>query len=115
MEPVPEKDVRFSDPASPPTPWSDVRRVLETAELFWISTIRRDGRPHVTPLPAVWTEGRLHFCTGSAEQKAMNLASNPNVVLTTGCNQWKIGLDVVVEGTAVRVTDTARLQELADL
>ena len=115
MEPVPEKDVRFSDPASPPTPWSDVRRVLETAELFWISTVRRDGRPHVTPLPAVWSEDRLHFCTGAAEQKAVNLVGNQDVVLTTGCNRWKNGLDVVVEGTAVRVTDTARLRELADL
>ncbi|MEY2430546.1 MAG: hypothetical protein QOC92_271 [Acidimicrobiaceae bacterium] len=115
MEPVPEQDVRFGDPASPPTPWSGVRRVLETAELFWISTVRRDGRPHVTPLPAVWTDGCLHFCTGPAEQKAVNLVGNPAVVLTTGCNQWKHGLDVVVEGRAVQLTDDARLRTLADL
>ena len=93
MEPVPEQDVRFGDPASPPTAWSDVRRVLETAELFWVSTVRRDGRPHVTPLPAVWTDDCLHFCTGAAEQKAVNLVGNPEVVLTTGGNQWKHGLD----------------------
>lgn len=115
MEPVPEQDVRFGDPASPPTPWSDVRRVLETAELFWVSTVRRDGRPHVTPLPAVWTDDCLHFCTGPAEQKAVNLVGNPEVVLTTGCNQWKHGLDVVVEGSAVQLTDDARLRKLADL
>ena len=115
MEPVPEQDIRFGDPESPPTPWSEVRRVLETAELFWISTVRRDGRPHVTPLPAVWSDDRLHFCTGPAEQKAVNLAANPRVVLITGCNQWKQGLDVVVEGHAVRVADDARLRVLADL
>ncbi len=115
MEPAPEQDIRFGDPESPPTPWPDVRRVLETAELFWISTVRRDGRPHVTPLPAVWSDDRLHFCTGPAEQKAVNVAANPRVVLMTGCNQWKQGLDVVVEGHAVRVTDDARLRVLADL
>ena len=115
MEPAPEQDVRFGDPASAPTPWSDVCRMLDTAELFWISTVRRDGRPHVTPLPAVWTDDCLHFCTGAAEQKAVNLVGNPEVVLTTGCNQWKRGLDVVVEGSAVRVTDDARLRHLADL
>jgi hypothetical protein len=115
MEPAPEQDVRFGDPASAPTPWSDVCRVLDTAELFWISTVRRDGRPHVTPLPAVWTDDCLHFCTGAAEQKAVNLVGNAEVVLTTGCNQWKYGLDVVVEGSAVRVIDDARLRDLGDL
>ena len=29
-------------------------------------------------------DGRLHFCTGPAEQKAVNLARNPHVALTTG-------------------------------
>jgi nitroimidazol reductase NimA-like FMN-containing flavoprotein (pyridoxamine 5'-phosphate oxidase superfamily) len=112
---VPEQDIRFGDPASPPTPWADTLQVLETAELFWITTVRRDGRPHVTPLPAVWHEGRLHFCTGLEEQKARNLEASPDVALTTGNNRWKEGLDVVVEGEAVRVEDDARLQALADL
>lgn len=115
MEPTPEQDLRFGDPASSPTPWSDVVRVLDTAELFWISTVRRDGRPHVAPLPAVWVDDCLHFCTGAAEQKAVNLVGNPEVVLTTGCNKWKHGLDVVVEGRAVRLTDDACLRRLADL
>jgi general stress protein 26 len=115
MEPVTEQDVRFGDPESPPTPWPEARRVLETAELFWISTVRSDGRPHVTPLPAVWHRDRLHFCTGPEEQKAVNLAGNPHVALTTGANRWKEGLDLVVEGTAVRVADDATLRTLADL
>ena len=115
MEPSAEQDPRFGDPDSPPTPWSEARRVLETAELFWISTVRSDGRPHVTPLPAVWHDGRLHFCTGAAEQKAVNLAGNPHVALTTGTNRWKEGLDLVVEGSAVQVTDGVRLRALADL
>jgi len=115
MEPVPEQDIRFGDPESAPTPWDDAVRVLEAAELFWISTVRTDGRPHVTPLPAVWLDGRLHFCTGPAEQKAVNIARNPQVALTTGTNRWKEGLDLVVEGSAVQVTDDARLRTLADL
>jgi nitroimidazol reductase NimA-like FMN-containing flavoprotein (pyridoxamine 5'-phosphate oxidase superfamily) len=115
MEPTPEQDVRFGDPESPPTPWAEALSVLETAELFWISTVRADGRPHVTPLPAVWLDDRLHFCTGPVEQKAVNLAGNPQVALTTGSNRWKDGLDLVVEGVAVQVTNDARLRTLADL
>jgi general stress protein 26 len=114
MEPTPEPDVRFGDAAASATPWGDAVRVLETAELFWISTVREGGQPHVTPLPAIWFEDRLHFCTGQEEQKAVNIAGNPRVALTTGSNRWKEGLDLVVEGTAVRVTDDSRLRTLAD-
>jgi pyridoxine/pyridoxamine 5'-phosphate oxidase len=114
MEPAAEQDLRFGDPAAPATPWADTRRILQAAELFWIATVRPGGQPHVTPLPAVWYEERLHFCTGEGEQKALNIARNPQVAMTTGCNLWKEGLDLVVEGTAVRVTDESRLRTLAD-
>lgn len=106
-------DERFSEPGEEAVSWEETERVLEGAQLFWISTVRRDGRPHVTPLLAVWSEGALHFCTGPEEQKAVNLAGNPRVALTTGCNTWDKGLDVVVEGDAERVTDEATLRDLA--
>jgi Pyridoxamine 5'-phosphate oxidase len=82
--------------------------------MFWITTVRADGRPHVSPLVAVWLDGALHFSTGAQEQKAVNLRANPNVVLTTGCNDWRQGLDVVLEGVAIRQTDDALLRRLAE-
>jgi general stress protein 26 len=113
-EPATALDPRFSDPDARPTSWNDAERALQAAELFWITTVRADGRPHVTPLVAVWLDGAVHFTTGADEQKAVNLRANPHVILTTGCNQWDRGLDVVVEGDAVRTTDAATLQRLAD-
>ena len=113
-DPVTAIDSRFSDPEANATVWNETRRVLESAQLFWISTVRADGRPHVTPLPAVWLDGALHFTTGATEQKAVNLQHNAHVILTTGCNTWDRGLDVVVEGDAVRITDDALLARLAD-
>jgi general stress protein 26 len=113
-DPVTELDSRFSGPGAVVTPWEEVSRALNEAELFWISTVRADGCPHVTPLPAVWQDGTLYFCTGAAEQKGVNLARNPHCALTTGNNTWKVGLDVVVEGSARRVTDEVRLRHLAD-
>jgi nitroimidazol reductase NimA-like FMN-containing flavoprotein (pyridoxamine 5'-phosphate oxidase superfamily) len=107
-------DCRFSAPGAVPTPWDDTQRVIDDAELFWISTVRRDGRPQVTPLSAVWQDGALHFCTGAAEQKGVNLANNAHCTLTTGNNTWKSGLDVVIEGDAHRITDEGRLVRLAD-
>ena len=72
-DPSTRLDERFSDPETRPTSWSAARAALEAAELFWISTVRADGRPHVTPLVAVWLDDALHFCTGPGEQKALIL------------------------------------------
>jgi len=113
-EPAPRIDTRFSDPESRATAWTDATTVLEEAELYWLSTVRGDGRPHVTPLIGVWADGAVHFCTGPREQKYRNLESNAQVALTTGQNAWADGLDVVVEGRAVRVADQDTLQRLAD-
>ncbi|QIJ62259.1 pyridoxamine 5'-phosphate oxidase family protein [Streptomyces sp. JB150] len=106
-------DPRYSDETATATPWPEAEKLLAGAELFCFSTVRPDGRPHVTPLPAVWSAGELHFCTGPEERKARNLAANPQVVLTTGTNTWDRGYDLVVEGEAVRVTDDGRLREPA--
>ena len=112
--PLTSLDQRFSDPDAVATGWEQTRQALEAAQLFWITTVRADGRPHVTPLVAVWTDDTLYFCTGAEEQKAVNLRANPHVVLTTGCNGWEDGLDVMVEGEAVRVTGAEELKPLAE-
>jgi hypothetical protein len=114
-EPIGTLDPHFSTPGATARPWSDVDQALTEAKIFWLSTVRRDGRPHVTPLPAVWLGGELHFCTGAAEQKAVNLTNEPRCALTTGTPLQHEGLDVVVEGAAVRVTEQDRLAELAGL
>jgi general stress protein 26 len=110
-EPITQLDTRHGAQGEA-TPWEETRRVLETAELFWLSTVRADGRPHVTPLVAVWHDGAIHFTTAATAQKTVNLRGNQHVILTTGCNQTE-GLTVVVEGDAVQVTDQDALERLA--
>jgi nitroimidazol reductase NimA-like FMN-containing flavoprotein (pyridoxamine 5'-phosphate oxidase superfamily) len=112
-QPTTTLDRRFSDPNAVAMDWNETRRLLETAQIFWICTVRADGRPHVTPLVAVWLDNAIYFCTGATEQKAINLNRNAHVILMTGCNQWNRGADVVVEGEAVRVTDNELLARLA--
>ena len=107
-------DKRFSDPEAEPTPWADAFGALERAELYWITTVRADGRPHVTPLIGVAADDAVYFCTGLDEQKGRNLQHSDRVALTTGKNTWAKGLDVVVEGRAVRIADDDELQRLAD-
>lgn len=114
-DPTPELHEGFSEPGADPTRWADVVEILADSEISWLSTVRRDGRPHVTPIPTVWRNERLHFCTGDQEQKCVNLSRDPRCILTTGTNALHVGTDVVVEGTAVRVTDRDELVELAAL
>jgi Pyridoxamine 5'-phosphate oxidase len=106
-------DKRFSE-ADAPVDWSTVTDALTNAELYWLTTVRPDGRPHVTPLVGIWVDDGFVFCTGPDEQKARNLEHCTSVAITTGANAWKDGLDVVVEGSAERITGTAELTPFAD-
>jgi hypothetical protein len=86
-------DPRYGDASATPPPWAAIERLLTEAQLYWIITVRPDGRPHAVPLVGVWHEGAFAFCTGPQEQKQRNLD--------------------VVEGTAVRVRDPEVLRRLA--
>lgn len=103
---------RFSSEGTISTAWIDAREFLDSARIYWLATVRPDGRPHVTPLFSVLVDGALYFSTGPGERKAKNLAANSQCVILTGCNQVD-ELDVVVEGEAVRVIDEHRLQHIA--
>lgn len=110
--PTVELDAPYSSPDSAATEWERTYSTLAEAAIYWLATVRTDGRPHITPVIAVCTGDAVHVCTGPDEQKAKNLLDNSNVVVMTGTNLWS-GLDVVVEGRAVRVTDDHALRDLA--
>ena len=75
--------------------------------------MRRDGRPHVTPLPAIWLGGMLYFCTGSHEQKTKNQQSNPPLRPHSRRQPVPVWARCGRRGTAARITSPARLQRLA--
>jgi general stress protein 26 len=112
-EPVTELEPHFSSDDATAAAWAEARERLEKAEVYWISTVRPDGRPHVTPLVAVWLDGALYFASGPDERKSKNLAHNPLCVITTGCNVLE-GIDLVVEGDATVVSDETTLRRVAD-
>lgn len=113
IEPAGELHARFSSEDATATPWADVRRGLDEADLAWLTTVRPDGHPHVTPLIFVWLDAAVYFTTGPSERKAKNLTSSPHCILTTGCNALDRGLDVVIEGEATVVSDPARSRQVA--
>jgi len=100
---------------NPPLPWSRALDQLEAAadtqapRTTWLSTVRPDGRPHLTGVGALWVDGRFYFTSGARTRKSRNLAANPNCALSMVLK----GLDLAVEGRAEKVTDPATLERLA--
>ncbi|HLY30926.1 MAG TPA: pyridoxamine 5'-phosphate oxidase family protein, partial [Ktedonobacterales bacterium] len=77
-----------------------------TKKSYWLATTRPDGRPHVAAVGALWLDGRFYFTSGDGTHKSRNLAENPSCVISVTLPD----LDLVVEGIATQVTDSATLQ-----
>jgi Pyridoxamine 5'-phosphate oxidase len=112
-EPIAELHGGYSSPGAEATPWSVAWQAFERAEIYWLSTVRADGRPHITPVVAVCLDGVAYVSSGPQEQKVQNLGSNAHCILMTGTNAMSTSLDVIVEGDAIRVTDAATLAAVA--
>jgi predicted small secreted protein len=113
QQPVATLDARYSGPDARAVPWPEAAGLLEQAELFWVSTIRPDGRLHVTPVVGVWLDGAFYFSSGAGEQKSKNLAVNRQCAVTSGCNTWEAGFDIVLHGEAVVASDLPLLRRVA--
>jgi len=59
-EPIAELHQQFSSEGATSTAWAEARSLLESADVYWLSTVRPDGRPHVTPMVSIWLDGALY-------------------------------------------------------
>lgn len=103
-----------------PLEWARVMGALKQAGALdaadaggrtWLATTRRDGRPHVMPVGAIWDQGSFYFTAGAGTQKAKNLSHDPRCTITVAAP----GTDIVVEAEAHRVTDDGELRRVAEL
>ena len=94
-----------------PMPWSRALKQLgaTAAGTYWLATTNPDGRPHVAAIGALWVDGKIYFTSGTRTRKSRNLAANPNCVVSVSLT----GIDLVLEGTAVRLSDRPTLLRLA--
>jgi general stress protein 26 len=111
--PVGTIDPRYSMPGASPAAWADVLARLDQAQVALFTTVRADGRPHATPVAFVRREDAIAVTTGFDEQKARNLTHHSGCLLAVGSDALDEGLDVVIEATAERVTDTPALEAIA--
>jgi Pyridoxamine 5'-phosphate oxidase len=71
----------FSSDCATPTAWTQARAGLWDAPLYWLSTVRPDGRPHVNPLLGIWLDAAGYFCIGPPGAKP-GIRQNQQRVLT---------------------------------
>jgi hypothetical protein len=102
-----------------PLPWSRARRQLigetkrpykaEEQRRSWLATAGPGGRVHLTGIGALWADDKFYLTSGPRTRKSRNLARNKRCVIAVNLDD----LDLVVEGTARRVTDDKTLRRLA--
>jgi nitroimidazol reductase NimA-like FMN-containing flavoprotein (pyridoxamine 5'-phosphate oxidase superfamily) len=120
-DPTSERNLDGYD--APLIPWAKVRERLDQGvtqppgtggpdrHTYWLATTNPDGSPHVMPLGVLWIDGSFYFNAGPGTRKARNIANNPRCVVTVATHPF----DIVVEGEAVKVTDDAELQRIAEV
>lgn len=97
-----------------PIPWSRAKKQLEVPTdentTHFLATVRPDGRPHVAGVGALWFEDKFYIVSGPGTRKSRNLAERPDCVISVKLDD----LDLVVEGSARRVTDGPTLERIAE-
>src|SRR5918911_2460896 len=87
-------------------PWTWAEQRLRRSHNYWVITVRPDGTPHAMPVWGIWVDQRFVFSTGAKSRKARNLQANPSCVVCTE----RSAEAVIVEGTAVTISDRERLK-----
>jgi hypothetical protein len=76
----------------------------------WLTTINSDGSPHVTPVGVAQLDDVWYFTSGPGTRKSRNIAADARCVVNVATQPF----DLVLEGTAARVTDPDELRTVAD-
>lgn len=92
------RDLLFAE-STPPGPGTS----------FFLGTVRPDGRPHAAAVGAVALDGDIYFTSGPETRKSRNLAASSACTVSVNLS----GIDLVMEGSAARVTDRETLETLA--
>jgi nitroimidazol reductase NimA-like FMN-containing flavoprotein (pyridoxamine 5'-phosphate oxidase superfamily) len=94
--------------ATRPMAWSEADRLLTESRVYWLASVRTDGRPHVVPSDGIWLGAALYF-GGSPETVHMrNVRATGHAVAHVGDG---LAAAVIVEGT---VTDETPTQDVAE-
>jgi hypothetical protein len=117
-EPTDAKNLDGYD--TPLIPWERVQAVLDQEisqapgtggpdrHTCWLATIDPGGRPHVVGIGAHQVDGAWYFTSGPSARKSKNLTRDARCTISVALDDF----DLVVEGSAERVTDGPTLERI---
>ncbi|MFI5890757.1 pyridoxamine 5'-phosphate oxidase family protein [Actinoplanes sp. NPDC051513] len=110
-EPRETKNIdRYGDPEMP---WSRAEQALSAPpakeNTYFLGTCRADGTPHSAGIGPQWLDGLLYFTSNPTTRKSRDLAVNPRCTISARLP----GIDLVLDGSAERMTDAGTLERLA--
>jgi hypothetical protein len=76
-------------------PWSRASERLRGSYIYWVSTTRKDDRPHSIPVWGIWLDETLYFSNGAVT--ARNLARDPRVSVHLESGEDVVIIEGVVE------------------
>ena len=76
-------------------PWSRVSERMRGSYIYWVSTTRKDGRPHSIPVWGIWLDETLYFSNGALT--ARNLTRDPRVSVNLESGEDVVIIEGVVE------------------
>jgi hypothetical protein len=78
-------------------PWAHADARLQSAQNYWLATVRPDGRPHVSPVWGAWVDGRLYFDGHPRTQWIRNVRANGRLAVHLESAEDVIILEGVAE------------------
>jgi pyridoxine/pyridoxamine 5'-phosphate oxidase len=113
----PTADLLFSEADATPfstdektlKPWSQAQKCLEAASRIWITTVRKDGRPHTAPVLLLWRDDTAYVTSRPSARKAQNLLDNEHCTIVAQGDD----LDLTAEGVATPITGESDLEQVA--
>jgi len=73
--------------------------LMEGTRTGKLSTVQKDGHPHVAPIWFVWNEGKIIFCTGDNSVKGKNMKRDPQVSICVDDESSPYAF-VIIQGVA---------------
>lgn len=95
-------------------PWERAKGLLASSPTssditFFLGTVGANGKPHAAGIGALWCDDNLWFVSGPRTRKSRDLAASPACTIAVRLQ----GLDLILEGEAIRVIERSVLEQLA--
>jgi hypothetical protein len=91
--------------------WEVVSAALAATTIYWVTSVRNDGTPHLIPIWGGWADDHLYIEGGDDTLWARNLTRRP----TTAVGADSAGMQIIVRGTvATNTPDNRTFAALAD-